>query len=94
MESKRTKKVITTLSQIWKSGERTSKQGGNQNEKCRVCKGTIVEIEGVVVKEVPAEVCSRCGEQYFDASTVTFVQSVANFVKQKKSELSTGLVPA
>lgn len=66
-------------------------------KECRVCRGAVVEknvdveIEGVVVKEVPAEVCSRCGEQYFDTSTATFVQSVANFGEQKKSELSTGL---
>lgn len=68
-------------------------------KKCRSCGGQIekknvdVEIEGVVVKEVPAEVCSKCGEEYFDTFTATFVQSVANFVKQKKTELSTGLAP-
>lgn len=66
-------------------------------KKCRVCKGTVVEknvdvaIECVVVKEVPAEVCSKCGEQYFDTDTATFVQSVADFVKIKRNELSTGL---
>lgn len=66
-------------------------------KKCRVCGGQIavknvdVEVIGVVVKEVPAEVCSKCGERYFDTSTTTFVQSVADFVKQKRNELSTGL---
>lgn len=66
-------------------------------KKCRVCGGQIVvkkvdvEIAGVVVKEVQAEVCSKCGEQYFDISTATFVQSVADFVKQKRNELSEGL---
>jgi len=69
-------------------------------KKCRVCGGQIgvksvdVEIAGVVVKGVPAEVCSKCGERYFDTSTATFVQSVANFVKQKRNELSTGLARA
>lgn len=69
-------------------------------KKCRACGGRIaiknvdVEIAGVVVKGVPAEVCSKCGEQYFDTSTATFVQSVANYVKQKRSELSTGLAQA
>ena len=66
-------------------------------KKCRICKGRIVkknvdvEVGGIVVKEVPAEVCSKCGEQYFDTPTATFIQSVANFVKQKRNELSTGL---
>jgi len=66
-------------------------------KKCRNCSGRIVnkkvdvEITGVVVKGVPAEVCLGCGEQYFDTSTATFVQSVANFVKQKRNELSTEL---
>jgi YgiT-type zinc finger domain-containing protein len=63
-------------------------------KKCRSCNGQIVnkkvdvEITGVVVKGIPAEVCVECGEQYFDTSTATFVQSVANFVKQKRNELS------
>lgn len=66
-------------------------------KKCRVCGGQIavrnvdVEVSGVVVKEVPAEVCSRCGERYFDTGAATFVQSVASFVKQKRNELSTGM---
>jgi YgiT-type zinc finger domain-containing protein len=66
-------------------------------KKCRICGGRIikknvdVEVGGVVVKEVPAEVCSKCGEQYFDTPIATFVQSVADFVKQKRDELSTGL---
>jgi len=65
-------------------------------KKCRICEGRIVkknvdvEVKGVVVKEVPAEVCSKCGEKYFDTPTATFIQSVANFVKQKRNELSTG----
>lgn len=69
-------------------------------KKCRVCGGPIavknvdVEIAGVVVKGVQAEVCSRCGERYFDTPTATFVQSVANFVKQKRNELPTGLAKA
>lgn len=66
-------------------------------KRCRNCNGQIVnkkvdvEVAGVVVKGVLAEVCSRCGEQYFDTPTATFVQSVADFVTQKRSELSTGL---
>ena len=66
-------------------------------KKCRACGGIIakknvdVEIEGVVVREVPAEVCSKCGERYFNTGTATFVQSVAGFVKHKRNELSAEL---
>ena len=69
-------------------------------KKCRVCGGKVeaknidVEIAEAVVKGVPAEVCSKCGERYFDTPSATFVQSVANFIKQKKHELSTGTAQA
>ena len=60
---------------------------------CYACKGKIVkksmdiEISGVTVKDVPVEVCDRCGEVYFTTSTATFIQQVAKFVENKKKEL-------
>ena len=37
---------------------------------CYMCGGDIerriVEVEGVIVKDVPVEVCTRCGEKYFN----------------------------
>jgi hypothetical protein len=33
------------------------------------------------------EVCSKCGEKYFDTPTATFIQEVSSFVKSKKPEL-------
>jgi YgiT-type zinc finger domain-containing protein len=44
-------------------------------ETCYICKGNVesslvdVEVGGVVVKDVPDEVCSRCNEKYFDTRT-------------------------
>lgn len=62
-------------------------------KKCYNCGGMIikkkidVEIEGIVVKKVIAEVCSKCGEKYFDTPTATFIQEVSSFVKSKKPQL-------
>ena len=70
-----------------------SKQGNKIMKKCYICGATIVkkrvdvEIEGIVVKKVMTEVCSKCGEKYFDTSTATFIQEVSSFVKSKKPQL-------
>ncbi len=59
-------------------------------ERCYQCQGKLqrqlvdVPIQGIVAKAIPAEVCTRCGEQYFDTETATFVQKVANFVEKEK----------
>jgi YgiT-type zinc finger domain-containing protein len=80
-------------------GARLQDKEGFKVKTCRACKGPIVqknvdvEIGNVVVRRVPAEVCEKCKEKYFDTNTATFIQSVANFVKQKRDELSVGLAP-
>jgi len=62
-------------------------------ERCYHCQGKLqrrlvdVPIQGIVAKGIPAEVCSRCGEQYFDTKTTTFVQKVAGFVEKEKEEI-------
>jgi YgiT-type zinc finger domain-containing protein len=59
---------------------------------CYQCGGSVerkvveVKIGGVVVTEVYADVCKRCGEKYFDSKTATFIQKVASFVDTKKKE--------
>lgn len=55
-------------------------------KKCSVCKSTLKqkkitytqELEGkaYVVSDVPALVCSQCGEQYFSPDTVDRIQQV------------------
>jgi YgiT-type zinc finger domain-containing protein len=57
---------------------------------CYLCKGEVelslvdVEVKGVVVKDVPAEVCTRCGEKYFDTKTASFIQEITGCIDEKK----------
>ncbi len=57
---------------------------------CYLCKGDVelsivdVEVKGVVVKDVPAEVCTRCGEKYFDTKTASFIQEITGCIDKKK----------
>ena len=57
---------------------------------CYMCGGDIerrivdVEVEGVIVKDVPVEVCTRCGEKYFNTKAATFVQKITRYVNEVK----------
>lgn len=57
---------------------------------CYMCKGLVelslvnVEVGGIVVKDVPAEVCKRCGEKYFDTKTASFIQEISKCIDNKK----------
>ncbi|MCX9014149.1 MAG: YgiT-type zinc finger protein [Candidatus Methanoperedens sp.] len=57
---------------------------------CYMCKGEVklslvdVEIKGIVVKDIPAEVCTRCGEKYFDTKTASFIQDITGCINEKK----------
>ncbi|MFQ5975722.1 MAG: YgiT-type zinc finger protein [Candidatus Hydrothermarchaeales archaeon] len=59
---------------------------------CYHCGGKVekrlveVKISDVVVSNVYADVCKRCGEKYFDTKTATFIQKVTSFVNTKKKE--------
>ncbi len=59
---------------------------------CYHCEGKVekrlveVKIGDVVVTDVYADVCKRCGEKYFDSKTATFIQKVTFFVNSKKKE--------
>ena len=61
---------------------------------CYQCGGPIskksvdLELEGVIIKEIVAEVCDRCREKYFDTKTATFIQEITIFIKDKKLELT------
>jgi hypothetical protein len=53
-----------------------------------------VEINGVIVRDVEAEVCERCGEEYFDTPTATFIQNVARFIENEKTAVKTAKLAA
>lgn len=61
---------------------------------CYQCGGSVsrkvidLELEGVIIKDVPAEVCNECKEKYFDTKTATIIQEITSFIKNKKVELS------
>jgi len=61
---------------------------------CYQCGGPVLrkiidlELEGVVIKGVPAEVCDKCEEKYFDTKTATFIQEITGFIKNKRTELA------
>lgn len=63
---------------------------GNKMKTCYMCKGEVklslvdVEVKSVVVKDVPAEVCIRCGEKYFDTKTASFIQEITGCIDEKK----------
>lgn len=66
--------------------------------RCAVCKhgetksglvSIMLEREGttLVFKEVPAEICENCGEEYFSAETNKRILELANDAKEKGVEL-------
>jgi len=63
-------------------------------KKCYQCGGPIskktvdLELEGVIIKGVVAEVCDECGEKYFDTETATFIQDITSFIRNKRLELA------
>ncbi|MFQ6055956.1 MAG: YgiT-type zinc finger protein [Methanosarcinales archaeon] len=59
---------------------------------CYMCGGklektfTDINIKEVVIKAMPAEVCTICGEKYFDTKTATFIQETAKYIDTKRKE--------
>jgi len=55
-----------------------------------MCKGAIelslvdVEIKGVIVRNIPAEVCIQCGEKYFNTKTASFIQEITGCIDEMK----------
>ncbi len=58
---------------------------------CYMCGGDVkrgivdVEVEGVIVKDVPVEVCTRCREKYFNTKAATFVHKIRYFYQARFS---------
>jgi HTH-type transcriptional regulator/antitoxin MqsA len=71
-----------------------------QDEICEYCNGKVraktvtvhYRHKGklVLIENVPARVCRRCGERYYDATTVEKMEAIA---RRKKTAEKTLLVP-
>jgi len=65
---------------------------------CFMCKGEIIEkkvnymvdLENtiIIIKGVPAKVCTQCGEQYFDDQTSENIESIVNKLKDLSTEVT------
>lgn len=65
---------------------------------CFMCKGNmeekkvnyVVDLEDriIIIKEVPAKVCTKCGEQYFDDETAENIEKIVNQLKKLETEVS------
>ncbi len=65
---------------------------------CFVCKGNleekkvnyVVDLEEtiIIIKGVPARVCTQCGEQYFDDETAENIEKIVNQLKQLATEVT------
>ena len=76
----------------------TGKKGKNKVKRCPLCGGemhdgvtTIPFLIGqkvMVIKDVPAEICSDCGEAYMKSSVVDKIESVLDRLEELHSEMS------
>ena len=65
---------------------------------CFMCKGNlenkkvnyVVDLEDaiIIIKEVPAKVCTQCGEKYFDEETSKNIEKIVNQLKQVTKKLT------
>lgn len=66
--------------------------------KCFMCKSDlkhkkvnyVVDLEEtiIIIKGVPALVCSQCGEQYFDDETSENIEKIVNQLKKLATEIT------
>lgn len=65
---------------------------------CFMCKGDleekkvnyVVDLEStiIIIKSVPAKVCTQCGEQYFEDETAENIEKIVNQLKQWRTEVT------
>jgi len=65
---------------------------------CFKCKGELekkkvnymVDLENtiIIIKDVPAKVCTQCGEQYFDDQTSENIEKIVNKLKDLSTEVT------
>jgi len=42
----------------------------------------------IIIKDVPADVCTQCGERYFDDEVMENLEKIVNGLKQLATEIS------
>lgn len=65
---------------------------------CFMCKGNleekkvnyVVDLEEtiIIIKGVPARVCTQCGEQHFDDRTAENIEKIVNQLRQLATEIT------
>lgn len=65
---------------------------------CFVCKGDlekkkvnyVVDLENtiIIIKGVPAKVCTQCGEQFFDDETAENIENIVKKLKELSTEVT------
>lgn len=65
---------------------------------CFMCKGELtekkvnymVDLEStiIIIKGVPARVCTQCGEQYFEDETAENIENIVNKLKDLSTEVT------
>ena len=65
---------------------------------CFMCKGNLeeknvnymVDLEEtiIIIKGVPAKVCTQCGEQYFDDETTENIEKIVDQLKELATEVT------
>jgi YgiT-type zinc finger domain-containing protein len=76
----------------------TGKPENRNNTRCPLCGGDMsdgitaipffIEEKIVVVKDVPAEICSDCGEAYMKSFVVGKIETILDRLKELNSEMS------
>ena len=66
--------------------------------KCFVCKGELqekkvnyfVDLDNtiIIIKEVPAKVCSQCGEKYFEDEISKNIEKIVEQLKEISTEIT------
>ncbi len=66
--------------------------------KCFMCKGDLIEKDVnylvdldrsiIIIKSVPARVCSQCGEKFFDDDVAEKLEKMVNQLKELNTEVT------
>lgn len=76
----------------------TEKQERQRIKRCPLCSGELhdgitaapffIDEKVIVIKDVPAEICSECGEPYMKSSTVDGIEMLLDRLNDLRTEMS------